>query len=1138
MYCIEMSSTIIFPPAEYLPWNEKKEIDELIEFINRYIHTVPSYDKGVIQNALNISVEWRLPSPNIFVLVYYMLKQCCSEQSTNKALLIKNHLLDKAERLAELDRYVPLKETDIWKKAFKADKLRRLFYTAYVDSELGLLALAIHVARMRLIKQHVDWLDHSSLRQLCEENDNVYIPFTELLGCWELRAEIGDLSLTIHNPQKSWDKISKKRDEILPLINNYFDAITNELQLIFRNEGITNTINPHVSSNSSLYSKTHNVTTLSDKLNQIKMDIIVNSTSDCYQVLRLIHNNWEPVLGRLLGNSTFRDLIATPKFTGYSCLTTKILFSRQEFTPRTVEFRLMTRQMEQINSYGILFNYLFDPNLKIRNAWWQDKRLREYVAENPIGSVGQTVYVFSPSGRIYKDLPKDSTPLDYGYKIHSEIGNHAKRIWINGRPSQHHQKLSNGDLVEIELDPNFAGPDRTWLKVVKSPAAITQIKRELSKRALPKGRQIIDKILKKEIALYELQDELQSDSWHSEFQAYLENLAEYLGYSQVNALYIDIAEDSDSLHDKLELSPDQIVARFISKKITPFIMRVDGKPIINPNRIRLMQCNHNKYKKRISPDTEIVGRIRNEQLLVYRKDCPDAPRNKDGIPLQWIKNPNLNRRLVKIEIKAVDQDRLLGGVLEIVYEEYKNGLYLLGVQASVDKNREAKIRMTVEATNPSQITTLEDKLNQLKQAGSIHKVSFNGLTSLEMMRLRDPDVLLNPYTVQAVSDPRLFKGRDLELREILKMINSDKNLAILYGINRVGKTSLLRYFCTAALAQEYKILPIFLDMQQLPEHQEQRFWLELKKNIISEISRNFPGRKFHYRHTKSSSNPYENFMNWLSGVDTTLLGRKIVIVVDELNIVDEQWDLVEAKRFIHRIKSLIENQQKIKFIVCAQKAYYMQARSKSYLKSPSSSPLLSIASFHIPIDFLDKISAEKLIRDPMGQMLRFEDGVVERMLFLTACHPYYLQFMLHEIVNCLNDEKRNEVTINDVDVITKKILDSDHLLFYTVLQQYSGFKRFVLSALATLATLKADSVLVDDIENTLKAKGVDVMRPGLIAALEDLANHSIIKRNDGDMIAYSFRVPLFGMWLLKNKPLDLLFHTRKTFKSTKNDYYK
>jgi len=1109
-----MSFPLSLSSHNYLSQEEKDHFYRLIDSLSDCFKRIPSDRSQWINHTIDMALEWHLPYSSLRELLFYLMKPYFPQAGSIEPF--EEETLEKTDRLAVLDNYSALGDPEPVKKSERANKLRLLFYTGYVNTELALLALALHAARMELI----DGLDLSSAIQLCEENDAVYMPFIEMLGYWDLRSRIGDLSLSVHK-RRNLVRIKQTKDAILAASNTYHGEILKQLESILKPEGISAEIKPHITANFGLYQKMRQGLSL-DELTQIRIDVVVASEEDCYQTLRWVHKKWGVVPGRTQTGGNFRDLIATPKFTAYSSLITKVMVSSAILPPRLVEFRIMTDKIEKINTYGALYQYLFDPNLKIKNAWWQDSKLLDFIANNAMGSSGRELYVFSPAGKVYRNLPNESTPIDYAYKIHSEIGNHSKRIWINGQPAQYSQKLRNGDLVEIELDPEYSGPDPRWQEVVKSSTALNQIKKELKKQGQPKGRQIINKILSNEIVNYKLED----SSSDVDFEAYLKDLAERLGYSGLNALYLDITDPSSSLENSRSISPNKIVNEYLSRKLIPYIIRRDGRPITNPDRIHLIQCNHKKEQKRVTPGTEIVGRIQfagssHEKLLVYRSDCPESPQHEEAIPLEWIENLRLGQP-AKLEIKAVDRMRLLGDVLDAVYGESKSGIYLLSVGASVNREKEAQIKLTVQADTWSQIEALSDKFKLMKNAGIIHKLDINALSPLEKTLLREPDNLPNLYTLHAVSDPRLFKGRELEIQQILRTLKSSQNLLILYGINRMGKTSLLNYFCNS-VAREYKILPAFVDMQKVTNESESGFWSELMKAVSLAISKDFPGRRFPRAAGTDELINYERFHSWLSEIYSVLHGWKIVISIDELNVIDEVWTPMEAKRVVSRLKSLIESENSIKFILCIQQTFYMQSLAKEDSPKPVSWPLLRTGTA-LHLQHLDRTSAEKLVREPMGEMLHFEDGAVERMLALTACHPYYLQIILRDIIDYLNIERRNFVTVKDVDIIVENVLRVD-IYFHILHREYQGFNRFVLSALAALEGKDARSVPIEDIQGALERRGIDIVPRGLVAALEDLKDRAVIERDD-DAKGYAFRVPLFGMWLLKNKPLELIQRRR------------
>ncbi len=323
-------------------------------------------------------------------------------------------------------------------------------------------------------------------------------------------------------------------------------------------------------------------------------------------------------------------------------------------------------------------------------------------------------------------------------------------------------------------------------------------------------------------------------------------------------------------------------------------------------------------------------------------------------------------------------------------------------------------------------------------------------------------------------------------------------------------------------ADECNPSAIFIDIQRIPDQNEEGFWLELINAVAAALSANFSVRNIHAPKAKKELTNYEFFQNWLSDINSALQGWKVVIAIDELSVIDELWNPIEAKRLSSRLKAMVESDSNVKFILCVQQTFYLRSLNKSDIHGPATWPLLR-TGITMQLDYLDEGAARKLIREPMGQMLHFEDLAVERILFLTSSHPYYLQNFLHEIINFLNTKRENTVTLEVVELISQRILRQE-LLFYNIRQEYEGFKRYVLSAMASIGGEDCRSMNVKDMQIALQRKGITAYMRGLISTLEDLRDRGVIERDDSsNTIKYSFRVPLICLWLIKNKPINLIF---------------
>ncbi len=168
--------------------------------------------------------------------------------------------------------------------------------------------------------QHIQLLDATQKATLCEENDAIGIPLLEMFGCWDLRIQIAELGIPLLYSTKVLDNVNQTKKRILPETSKYYSEIQEDLLTMLQEEKIEASVKPHPHSNLNIYRKMRSSpATLPDLLLQVRLDIVAKSPSECYQILGLIHRKWGQVQGHPLGGGYFRDLIGTPKFTGYSC---------------------------------------------------------------------------------------------------------------------------------------------------------------------------------------------------------------------------------------------------------------------------------------------------------------------------------------------------------------------------------------------------------------------------------------------------------------------------------------------------------------------------------------------------------------------------------------------------------------------------------------------------------------------------------------------------------------------------------------------------------------------------------------------------------------------------------------------------
>jgi GTP pyrophosphokinase len=993
----------------------------------------------------------------------------------------------------------------------RIERLRQLLYIGYTQVEVALMCVAAHVVRMRSVKL----LDGRAARLLAEDNDAIFLPLIEMLGIWNVRRELGELGLEVLNPDNLWHTIHKHTTLARPLREQCFNDMRAVLTREMTNAKIQGEFHLHANSALGVYRRIRHGAALGVSVREVVIDILVATQEHCYLLLGLIHQHWRPLEGRTVEGGYFRDLIGQPKSNGYQALLTTVSYRLSGQPEITVQLRIRTHAMELANTLGIVATKFARPQpIPVKNAWWQDERLIAFVRARPLGSTSDHLYVFSPAGEV-RILPVGSTPIDYAYHIHSEKGQHCKRIWINGQEVRYDTTLQNGDLIELDVDPEYPGPDERWLPVVRTSTAKLHIKRGLKQReATPHaGRARIDRVLARELSYYGL-----PEIAPEEVDTFLSEAARSLGYPDRETLYYDLAAKKPPLGEPP--SPDQIVAHLIASRLADHVVRADGTPL-RMAKVQFAQCVHNKQPCRVVPGVKIVGRVReagtkHARLVVYRGDCPNAPQDAAAIPLAW-RGDSRPGEAIKVRVKAVDKARLVGDVLDAIYNlyEHTDRLYLLELLAAVERDRSARLEMTIESQSHDPIMLLDQAFERLKDRGIINDFTINTLSPIDKLRLVDPELLANPYTTKAVQDRRVFKGRDDEIRSIITRLRGVQNHVVLYGMSRVGKTSLLRYI-RDTIGNVAKFVPVFIDMQELGDCSEARIWAEIIDTAERRLA--FKGKRARAGRKKDEYT-LQTFLDWWTDVQPLFQGQRLLIMFDEFNIVDEWADKQKAQMFVHRLKHLIERQQEMAFIICVQETLFKAAHADQPVVSR---PLVRIG-FPLRLDYLDARAAERLIREPMGELLRYDEAVVRQILDLTAHHPFFLQHLLGRVIEHVNIAGRRVVTAEDLAYVADELLrHGGDTLFTDFLREYRrlGAKQIVLRCLAERCRPGAEGVTVIELHTMLQPYQTAMSPAALEDVLDSLCDLGIVRRErQAVFVRYTIRVPLFAQWLRENRPL-------------------
>ena len=456
--------------------------------------------------------------------------------------------------------------------------------------------------------------------------------------------------------------------------------------------------------------------------------VIVNSIKDCYAVLGIIHTFWKPMPGR------FKDYIAMPKPNLYQSLHTTVIGPQGD----PLEVQIRTKEMHKIAEYGIAAHWAYKEGKQIKQndksyleklTWfreildWQNEThdAEEFVESLKIDLFSDMVYVFTPKGDVI-ELPNGSIPLDFAYRIHTEIGNKTVGARVNGKMEPLDYKLKNGDIVEIITSRQSYGPSQDWLKITQSSQAKNKIKQFFKKQRkeenTEKGKEEIEKGIK-ELG-YPLKEVLTAENIKRVCNKFNfsgeEDMYAAVGYQGITAALIvtrltGTTQKRKETEKNIEESIDEVQTAVQEKRIhsnkTDSGVGVEG---IDNILIRLSKCCNPV------PNDEIVGYItKGRGVSVHRSDCPNVQNDeaKERFLNVYWKDPAFSSKeyQLDIEISGYDRNGLLNEVLQVVNETQTQ---IASVSGKADKNKIAHIHLSVMIKNTDHLRHVVEKIKQVK----------------------------------------------------------------------------------------------------------------------------------------------------------------------------------------------------------------------------------------------------------------------------------------------------------------------------------------------------------------------------------------------------------------------------------------
>ncbi len=546
----------------------------------------------------------------------------------------------------------------------QAENFRKMILAMARDIRVILIKLADRTHNMRTL----DHLGPDRQREIAQETIDIYAPIAHRLGIYWLKNDLEDNSLRFLRPEAYYDlkrNVAKKKGERERYIREFIGEVGRKIA----DAGINAEVSGRPKHFYSIYDKMQRENLLYDEIyDLVGFRIVVNTVTECYAVLGVVHANWKPVPGR------FKDYIALPKNNLYQSLHTTVIGLYGE----RVEVQIRTHEMHRVAEFGIAAHWKYKGGEAVgsgeaqRFAWLRQLLEWQQNVSDPqefLGSVKEDlfsdeVFVFTPKGDVL-NFPKGSTVIDFAYRIHSEVGQHCAGARVNGRLCPLRYRLRNGDTIEIVTTTNQT-PSKDWLNHVKTSRAKARIRNWLKYQQRSRSLAVGREILERELARHKL------DFKRLHKGGQLQEVAQALSVKDEETLIASVGYGKITSHQVLGrlLSPEELERDADRKESTlrKLFQRVSGQEQgVRVSGVGDVLVRFGKCCEPL-PGERILGFVtRGRGVTVHAVDCPRVLESDPHrrVEVVWEGGAN-GARAVNLEVVCVDQPGMLAAITKSI----------------------------------------------------------------------------------------------------------------------------------------------------------------------------------------------------------------------------------------------------------------------------------------------------------------------------------------------------------------------------------------------------------------------------------------------------------------------------------------